>query len=64
MIISMIIRTKGIGLKAQYILIAIRKREIGLDAEQPRKCELSDNSIKCKTETSLGLKLEPIVSNT
>ena len=37
MIISMIIRTKGIGLKAQYILIARRKREIGLDAKQPRK---------------------------
>ena len=63
MIISMIIRTKGIGLKAQYILIARRKRKIGLDAKQPGKCELSDNSIKYKTGISLGLKLKPIVSN-
>ena len=37
MIISMIIRPKEIGLKSQYILIARGKREIGLDAKQPRK---------------------------
>ena len=36
---------------------------------QPRKYELSDNNTKCnwcnftKAETTLGLKLEPIVSN-
>ena len=66
----MIIRTKEIGLKSQDILNAREEREIVTDTKQLRKYECSNDNTKgnsCKfttAETSLGLKLEPMVSNT
>ena len=63
----MIIRTKDVVLKSQYILKTKGKSEIVTDAKQTRKYELSNDNTKptfTKTESSLGLKLESIVSNT